>query len=612
MKHKLKRRFKPIFTRLFLTGWFMVLLCGSTVAATGEYDVHLSWFIDLAQNAVSAHKELHCLQCHQPVAKQTLHPDPANVTREVDQFFNKNHCGGSDCHENTLKDYDNGIHGRIQFENREKYSDCIECHDPHTLKRTKEAVVPAVAKKGRSLCQPQGLKQAETVPECKADTECLECHAQSTLTGPEAAQKEAALCFHCHDQNGLYPKMPEFKRLPTFDVDAYHKTEHAATRCTECHTESATYGHNKMVQECSQCHHPHDEREIHVVHSNLGCKICHLQGVIEVDQSQGRISWQPAWPRQNPISVHHMVAPNQETTCIRCHTKDNEFGAAATVLPVKSIICMSCHTAAFTTSDPITLMTLIAAFIIFSALLALWLSAGPAAVKSKGILAQLTSVIRRILAVVFSRRITPVFKAVLLDAIVQRRLFAQSKWRWFSHGLMFYPILLRFGWGLLTLLLWRIAPEWEPARALQDKNHPLVAFLFDLTGVLIIVGVSLTVFRKIITKKSRLPGLPNQEWLSFVLIGGIIIVGFILEGLRISMTVDSAGKPFAFLGYTISLLLNNIKGSTEIYGYVWYLHAILTSAFIIWLPFSRMFHIVMGPVTVAVNAARHHDNHLGS
>ena len=92
-----------------------------------------------------------------------------------------------------------------------------------------------------------------------------------------------------------------------------------------------------------------------------------------------------------------------------------------------------------------------------------------------------------------------------------------------------------------------------------------------------------------------------------VLIGAVIVVGFVLEGLRIAMTIDSGDKQFAFLGYAISCLFNNIDGLMGVYGYVWYLHAILTGAFIIWLPFSRMFHIVMGPVTIAINAALKHD-----
>jgi nitrate reductase gamma subunit len=42
---------------------------------------------------------------------------------------------------------------------------------------------------------------------------------------------------------------------------------------------------------------------------------------------------------------------------------------------------------------------------------------------------------------------------------------------------------------------------------------------------------------------------------------------------------------------------------TDIYGYLWYVHAIFTGAFVAFLPFSRMFHMVMAPVSLAINAA---------
>ena len=81
-----------------------------------------------------------------------------------------------------------------------------------------------------------------------------------------------------------------------------------------------------------------------------------------------------------------------------------------------------------------------------------------------------------------------------------------------------------------------------------------------------------------------------------------MIVGFILEGMRIGMTGTPQGSQFAFLGYTISRLFGGAD-LTGIYGYIWYLHAIFTGAFVAYLPFSRMFHMIMAPVVLAMNAA---------
>ena len=99
----------------------------------------------------------------------------------------------------------------------------------------------------------------------------------------------------------------------------------------------------------------------------------------------------------------------------------------------------------------------------------------------------------------------------------------------------------------------------------------------------------------------KLSDLPSQDRLALVLIGGIVLVGFILEGVRIAMTGRPPGSGFAFAGYELSLLLAG-SYTNQIFGYLWYLHAILAGLFIAYLPFSRLLHIIMAPVVLAMRA----------
>jgi predicted CXXCH cytochrome family protein len=575
--------FKNIFNQrvaaILLWSCLAVSLSAPVAAEPGKYDVHLSWFVDMQQYESSAHGNLFCVQCHSAVAESSAHPDPTDITREAADFFNKESCGGSDCHETTMLDIEKGVHGRIRFQNQEKYANCIECHDPHTVTSSK-ADTRVSEGEGRDLCQPV-VKNQILPAECGKDDGCLECHSASAGEGTTEPSREAALCFSCHDQAGKYAGQEAYKHIPVIDTAAYQTTEHAGNSCTDCHISSATYGHINTVQSCESCHTPHHEGEIHDAHSSVDCRSCHLQGDITVDQEAGRISWQRNPTDGGTTNIHRLVDTDQEINCIRCHTKGNDVGASEMVLPAKSVICMTCHTATFTVSDPITLVTLIISLLIFAGLISLWLTAGTGPDSQESAISRIAKTFRAIVRVIFSRRMGPVFKAILLDGIIQRKLFFQSKTRWLSHGLIFYSFLLRFGFGMIVLLISLFFPQWEVTGTLLDKNHPLGAFLFDLTGVLIIVGAGLTVSRKIARRKHQWPGLPRQEWLSLSLMGGIILVGFVLEGVRIAMTIDSSGQQFAFLGYAISLIFINLNGSAELYGYLWYLHAILTAAFII-------------------------------
>ncbi len=69
-----------------------------------------------------------------------------------------------------------------------------------------------------------------------------------------------------------------------------------------------------------------------------------------------------------------------------------------------------------------------------------------------------------------------------------------------------------------------------------------------------------------------------------------------------AMTGSPSGAPWAFVGNLVSRILSGFE-LMNLYGYVWYLHAVLTGMFVAYLPFSRMFHMIMAPVVLAVNAA---------
>jgi len=589
--------------RFFLAALSLLLLFGADGRA-GNYEVTLSWFIDIQQFNASAHSDLFCVDCHSSVAERPLHPNPDDVTRPAADFFDNATCASAECHEDILQDQENGIHGRIRFKNREKYAFCIDCHDPHRVGPAGGDTKQSVESPARSLSVPQAGGPSAAERESNAD--CLACHSLPADPG-EAARRETALCFQCHSNTSGIAGSGDYDHLPKIDPAAYHGTAHAGNRCSDCHAQSITYGHVKTTRECASCHVPHHESETHDAHVRVTCRACHLQGGAALDRASGLIDWKPP-ARQSPlVTVHQLLDTESEESCLRCHTPGNEFGAADMVLPAKGIFCMACHTATFSVSDATTGLTLFISLLVFLGFVSLWLSAGLQPAGEEGSRDKVVAGLKTMAAAVFSRAVFRILKALLLDAVIQRRLLLQSPFRWFSHGLIFYSFLLRFGWGLISLVLSLAAPEWPLTRALLDKNQPWVAFVFDLTGVLIILGMILMAARKLIERRRRWPGLPRQEWLSMALIGGIIVVGFVLEGIRIAMTLDHPGKHFAFFGYAISLLFNNMEGLTEIYGYVWYLHAIMTAAFIIWLPFSRMFHIVMGPVVVAVNSALKHD-----
>ena len=161
--------------------------------------------------------------------------------------------------------------------------------------------------------------------------------------------------------------------------------------------------------------------------------------------------------------------------------------------------------------------------------------------------------------------------------------------------------MVRFFWGL-TALLGSLWSPGNPAWDMINKNHPLTACLFDLTGIMILSGILLAWIRGAIQRRHRVVGTPDQDRVALALIGGIVIIGFLLEGMRIVMTGQAANAAWSFAGYAVSLWLGPSRGLPEVYSFMWYFHAALTGAFIAYIPFSRLLHMILAPVAISMNA----------
>ncbi len=96
----------------------------------------------------------------------------------------------------------------------------------------------------------------------------------------------------------------------------------------------------------------------------------------------------------------------------------------------------------------------------------------------------------------------------------------------------------------------------------------------------------------------------GQDFVVVGLIGAILLTGFVVEGMRILLTGIPVSIAFSsFLGYPLSLFLSLFPIRWEVvYPYGWYIHALLTGALIAYLPFSKMFHVLVSPLVFMIKA----------
>ena len=271
------------------------------------------------------------------------------------------------------------------------------------------------------------------------------------------------------------------------------------------------------------------------------------------------------------------------------------------ILPAKSILCMPCHVATFSVGDKTTLVSLFIFIVGMVGLGAVWFSGSiDKGAHRPGEKSKVKT--RSAPGALFPDKFFRLLNALIADVLFLQRLFRLSPARWIIHALIFFPFLFRFAFGLTALVLSIFLPDWPVTVAMLDKNHAMRAFLFDLTGLMILAGTAAAIIRSRNEQIVNIASLPEPSRGMPALLGLIVLVGFVLEGLRIAMTGWPDGAGWAFFGYGVSLLLKGMSGLTDTYGYMWYTHAILVGAFMALIPFTRMSHIITAPIALIINA----------
>jgi nitrate reductase gamma subunit len=577
----------------------LIAIMAVPTACLGDAKRNGSWFLDSFKYHVSAHGRTSCTECHPDAMKRAVHPDPALVNKKARQSSSSDIC--FNCHDGEAikASLEKGLHGGKPITCGADYARCIDCHDPHYQPRPakKSAAGSDTVAQAGDRCAVCHEKRETLPPPEGEDVKCMGCHKSPDEAGRGRKQAIEAFCLHCH---GKEPLTGRTSAAPvSIDPPRHASKGHDRLDCMACHPASARFEHDKQRSaDCRICHAPHREAAIHDAHSRVSCEACHLTGMkAGLDGPTGKIVSQRPQRSAFTSSVGIRNPGGDEACCKECHHKGNALGAVAVILPAKSVICMPCHTATFSVGDPITVVSLLGFALGLFAVVSVWMS-GVSGQCSKSSCSQ-----ERSLRVDFSSRVMRIFKALILDVLFQQRLLRQSPQRWIVHCMIFWPFLLRCGWGLAALvgsLLW---PDQAWVSSMLDKNAPLTAFLFDFTGLMLVFGVALAVaMRRTGDRAQPAPGLPERDQWAVGLLAAIVVVGFLLEGARISLTGVGSQAGFAFVGRSLTFLWNGTNALDEIYGYLWYAHAVLTGAFVVYLPFSGLFHMIVAPVVAVLNA----------
>ncbi len=269
---------------------------------------------------------------------------------------------------------------------------------------------------------------------------------------------------------------------------------------------------------------------------------------------------------------------------------------------------------------------------------------------------RVSAAVKGILGTVFSVKIFILIKVFFVDVILQIKILREDFLRWLMH-------MLIYG-GFMLLLLMHALDGIITEALFSEYASTLNPFMFlrDFFGFMVIVGIGIAIYRRIVMKVPRLKTNPMDRY-AIIILAIIMLSGIFLEGTKITShtkyqemveeysdtddeeelrTLESfwvqnfdvvsptVKGPFdeetleqgeelhdmscaachsrpgsAFTGYVTAKIIKPIAlglDRANIPAVLWYVHFLACFVGLAYLPFSKMFHIFASPVSLLANA----------
>jgi Fe-S oxidoreductase len=175
----------------------------------------------------------------------------------------------------------------------------------------------------------------------------------------------------------------------------------------------------------------------------------------------------------------------------------------------------------------------------------------------------------------------------------------------FFHGLIFY------GFFILWIATDLVAIHYDtPFKVFQGTTYIVVSFLADIAGIMILVGIGFAFHRRYIVKPAYLSATkPNQEMYMYAMLISLVVIGYLIEGIRILGTGMPIGeRSWSPVGWMLATLFGTFSFSDAVlagsYRTLWFLHMVNTMVFVASIGYTKFSHIFILPFSALVTPVR--------
>ncbi len=185
-------------------------------------------------------------------------------------------------------------------------------------------------------------------------------------------------------------------------------------------------------------------------------------------------------------------------------------------------------------------------------------------------------------------------KRLFVHALAQRRT-AQERYAGAFHRFITY------GFIVLTIATIVVALDADFGTSIMQGAFYLYfqSLIVDVFGVLVLVGIGMAAVRRYVRRPEKLV-YTGEATLLLAAIFVIALTGFLVEAWRIEATRDpwAAWSPFGNLLGRASAALMSADAMRDAHRALWWLHLVASFAFIAWLPYTKLEHVVTSPLNI--------------
>src|SRR2546422_120111 len=173
------------------------------------------------------------------------------------------------------------------------------------------------------------------------------------------------------------------------------------------------------------------------------------------------------------------------------------------------------------------------------------------------------------------------------EVVFQRRILLRGRLPWARHMLISWGFSVLFVFDVLTALLTKYLPS-EPFMA-GNGGWLFLKFGLNLSGMVLLVGLVIALVRgakAVGTEEARFNDMPGAAFLL-----AVVVTGFIAEAMHFANLQPDPSRGWALLGHWLGEAIRGGAPYGTAYSFFWISHALLASAFLTYLGWSRMIHI---------------------